>query len=55
MGGQQQGGAGTPSISGQIKEKFPEEYAEAQKLRVSDPPAYREKMRDLQRKLNESK
>ena len=54
MGGQQ-GGAGTPSISSQIKEKFPEDYAEAQKLRVSNPKAYREKMRDLQRKLGESK
>ena len=54
MGGQQ-GGAGTPSVSSQIQEKYPEEYAAAQKLRVDDPPAYRAKMRELQRKLNESK
>ena len=36
----------------QIQEKFPEEYSEVQKLRQSDPAAYREKMRELQNKLN---
>ena len=54
MGGQQ-GGQATVSVVSQIKEKFPEEYKEAQKLRVENPPVYREKMRALQRKLNESK
>ena len=39
----------------QIQEKFPAEYEEAQKIRQSDPAAYREKMRELQAKLNEAK
>ena len=58
MGGAQQpggrnvqGGANTTTIR-QIQEKFPEEYQEVQKLRQSDPAAYREKMRELQSKLN---
>ena len=38
-----------------IQEKYPEEYAAAQKLRIDNPSAYREKMRELQRKLNEAK
>ena len=36
----------------QIQEKFPQEFEEAQKLRQSDPAAYREKLRELQQKLN---
>jgi len=56
MGGQQPGGRGNlgganTSTIRQIQEKFPEEYAEAQKIRESDPTAYREKMRELQQKL----
>ena len=50
-----QGGARTTNTIRQIEEKFPEEYKEAQKLRQDDPDAYREKMRELQRKLNEAK
>ena len=53
MGGQ--GGGATVSTVSQIQEKFPEEYKEAQKLRQSDPAAYRAKMRELQGKLTESK
>ena len=34
-----------------IQTKFPEEYKEAQKLRQTDPAAYRAKLRDLQGKL----
>jgi dsDNA-binding SOS-regulon protein len=45
------GGVNTNAIR-QIQEKFPEEYAEAQKLREDNPTAYREKMRELQNKLN---
>ena len=58
MGAQQPGGrnanrgGANTSVIRQIQEKFPEEYAEVQKLRESDPAAYREKMRDLQQKLN---
>ena len=37
----------------QIQTRFPEEYKEAQKLRQTNPAAYREKMRELQRKLRE--
>ena len=55
QGGQQGAAPGTPSVSSQIQEKYPEEYAAAQKLRIDDPSAYREKMRELQRKLDESK
>ena len=43
------------SIIRQIQEKFPEEYKEVQKLRDTDVDAYREKMRELQKKLNEAK
>ena len=43
------------SIIRQIQEKFPEEYKEVQKLREDDPAAYREKMRELQQKLNDAK
>ena len=55
MGGAQQpggrGAVGNTSVIRQIQEKFPEEYQEVQKLRQSDPAAYREKMRELQAKL----
>ena len=56
MGAQQPGGRGiqggaNTSVIRQIQEKFPEEYQEVQKLRQSDPAAYREKMRELQNKL----
>ena len=55
-GGQAQGGPRSDvSTISQIQEKFPEEYKAAQQLRQSDPAAYREKLRDLQQKLNESK
>ena len=50
-----QGGARSTNTIRQIQEKFPEEYKEVQKLRQDDPDAYREKMRELQRKLNEAK
>ena len=50
MGGQQGGGATVSTVS-QIQEKFPAEYKAAQELRQKDPAAYREKMRDLQKKL----
>ena len=36
----------------QIQEKFPQEYEDAQKLRQTDPTAYREKIQELQQKLN---
>ena len=53
-----QGGArraqGNTSTIRQLQEKFPEEYAEIQKLRDSDPAAYRTKMRELQQKLSEA-
>ena len=56
MGGAQQpggrGGATNTNVIRQIQEKFPEEYSEVQKLRQTDPTAYREKMRELQTKLN---
>jgi len=56
MGGQQGGRRGAQGANNnmirQIQEKFPEEYNEVQKLRQSDPAAYREKMRELQQKLN---
>ena len=57
MGGMpgQQGGGATVSTVSQIQEKFPEEYKAAQKLRQENPAAYREKMRELQSKINESK
>ena len=47
-------GSGNTSTIRQIQEKFPEEYAEIQKLRGSDPAAYRTKLRELQQKLNEA-
>ncbi|MBP5585379.1 MAG: hypothetical protein J6Y92_03375, partial [Lentisphaeria bacterium] len=53
MGGQQGGGATVSTVS-QIQEKFPDEYKAAQELRQKDPAAYREKMRDLQKKLTDS-
>ena len=53
-GGPQGGGAAVSTVS-DIKEKFPEEYKAAQELRQKDPAAYREKMRDLQKKLDEEK
>ena len=53
-GGPQGGGAAVSTVS-DIKEKFPEEYKAAQELRQKDPAAYREKMRDLQKKLTDSK
>ena len=36
----------------QIQEKFPQEYEDAQKLRQTDPAAYREKIQELQQQLN---
>ena len=39
----------------QIQEKFPEEFKEAEKLRQSDPSAYRDKIRELRDKLNSEK
>ena len=53
--GAQGGARNNTSTIRQIQEKFPEEYQEVQKLRQDDPEAYREKMRELQRKLNEAK
>ncbi len=55
MGAQQPGARGTRANNGtlrQIQEKFPAEYEEAQKLRQTDPAAYREKIQELQQKLN---
>ena len=55
MGGQQGRRAqGNTSTIRQLQEKFPEEYAEIQKLRDTDPTAYRTKMRELQQKLNQA-
>jgi hypothetical protein len=56
-GGAAQPGArgGTRANNGtlrQIQEKFPQEYEDAQKLRQTDPAAYREKIQELQQKLN---
>ena len=53
--GAQGGARSSTSTIRQIQEKFPEEYKEAQKLREDDPAAYREKMRELQAKLNAAK
>ena len=50
-----QGGGATVSTVSEIQEKFPAEYKAAQELRQKDPAAYREKMRDLQKKLSEEK
>jgi len=48
-----QGGRGnSASLLEQIKEKYPTEYAEAEKLRDTDQAAYREKLRELRAKLN---
>ena len=55
LGGQQgRRGQGNTNTIRQLQEKFPAEYAEIQKLRESDPAAYRTKMRELQQKLNEA-
>jgi len=54
-GGQQAGRRGSATntnVIRQIQEKFPDEYNEVQKLRQSDPAAYREKMRELQQKVS---
>ncbi len=48
------GSGSTSTILHQIQEKFPEEYAEIQKLRASDHAAYRTKMLELRQKLNEA-
>jgi len=48
-----QGGGATVSTVSEIQEKFPAEYKAAQELRQKDPAAYREKMRDLQKKLTD--
>ena len=53
--GAQGAARGNTSVIRQIQEKFPEEYKELQKIRQDDPSTYREKMRELQRKLNEEK
>ena len=45
---------GNTSTIRQLQEKFPEEYAEIQKLRDTDPTAYRTRMRELQQKLNQA-
>ena len=55
FGGGQQGGGATVSTVSQIQEKFPDEYKAAQELRQKDPAAYREKLRDLQKKLSDEK
>ena len=47
----QQGPRSSVSTISDIQTKFPEEYKEAQKLRQTDPAAYRAKLRDLQSKL----
>ena len=61
MGGGMGAGAMQPGTRGgtrnngtlrQIQEKFPQEYEDAQKLRQTDPAAYREKIQELQQKLN---
>ena len=53
QGGQrgQQGPRSTVNTISDIQTKFPEEYKEAQKLRQTNPAAYREKLRELQGKL----
>ena len=53
--GAQGGARGNTNTIRQIQEKFPEEYKALQELRQSDPATYREKMRELQAKLNEEK
>ena len=55
MGQGQQGSRATVNTVSQIQEKYPAEYKAAQELRQKDPAAYREKMRDLQKKLSEEK
>ncbi len=47
----QQGPRSSVNTISDIQTKFPEEYKEAQKLRQTDPAAYRAKLRDLQGKL----
>ncbi|MBR2964041.1 MAG: hypothetical protein IKC53_07540, partial [Lentisphaeria bacterium] len=47
----QQGPRSNVNTISDIQTKFPEEYKEAQKLRQTDPAAYRAKLRDLQGKL----
>ena len=53
MGGQQGPRSSVNTVS-DIQTKFPDEYKEAQKLRQTDPAAYRAKLRELQGKLTES-
>ena len=52
FGGGQGGQRASVTTISQIQEKFPDEYKAAQELRQKDPAAYREKMRELQQKLN---
>ena len=47
----QQGPRANVNTVTDIQTKFPEEYKEAQKLRQTDPAAYRAKIRELQGKL----
>ena len=47
----QQGPRSSVNTISDIQTKFPEEYKEAQKLRQTDPAAYRAKLRELQSKL----
>ncbi|MBR4254895.1 MAG: hypothetical protein IKQ16_07400, partial [Lentisphaeria bacterium] len=54
-GGMGGGGNATVSTVEDIQKKFPDEYKAAQELRQKDPAAYREKMRDLQKKLTDEK
>ena len=51
----QTGTRGANSVIRQIQEKLPEEYKEAEKLRESDPPAYRKMMFELKEKLKSVK
>ncbi|MBQ7731729.1 MAG: hypothetical protein IJT68_07830, partial [Lentisphaeria bacterium] len=53
MGGQQ-GPRSSVNTIADIQTKFPEEYKEAQKLRQTDPAAYRAKLRELQGKLTDA-
>jgi len=55
MPGGMGGGNATVSTVEDIQKKFPDEYKAAQELRQKDPAAYREKMRDLQKKLTDEK
>ena len=53
MGGQQ-GPRSSVNTIADIQAKFPEDYKEAQKLRQTDPAAYRAKLRELQGKLTDA-